>query len=201
MTRRRVQGKEVGSLLLEWSRRPVGRILRATGLDPTAAGKRRLAQMMAACDVLFQNGRLDVLDAVKGGTVHPMRLLEALRREKLGALPTAEYVADVEPLFRKWAEATTNPHTRTNRRAVLRRLLAAKGDLSVGDLAEVVAGIQRSMAKTPAQANRVREQAMAFVRDILGRRHPVHGALSDLGSLETRCGAGSISRPMSFARP
>jgi integrase len=184
--RRRRKGKHIGTLVLAWQRRTVGRIYRATGLEDTPAGRKRLRQITAACETLFQTGRIDVLDAVRLGIVHPMRLLEAQRLEKLSLLPTPEHVADLEAPMRAWVEATKNVHTQTMRRAVMDRLLELDAAPTLGKLPALVAALRTAMAETPAQANRVREQAMAFIRDTLGKTHKLHADLSAMGGLETR---------------
>lgn len=182
---RRKGGKPAGTLVLEWERKPVGRIYRATGLTASATNAKTIGRLKAACETLFDQGRLDVLEAVRDGLVHPMTLLEAQRREALSRLPTAEHLARLEPLMSAWANATPNEHTRTNRLAVLRHLRRHAG-ATVGDLPGIVKATMAAMAATPAQANRIREQAMAFIRDRFSLTHPLHLALQGLSALETR---------------
>lgn len=182
---RRRGGKPVGSLVLEWERRPIGRIYRATGLRPSAANAKVIPRLKAACEVLFQQGRLDVLEAVRDGLVHPMMLLQAQRTETLSLLPTPAHLTAFAGRMHAWAEATRNANSRTNRHAVRRKLEALAPQGTVGELPAIVARAMKTLAATPATANRLREQAMAFVRDELGLGHPIHEALHAIPALET----------------
>ncbi len=181
--RRHKKGRAIGSLVLEWEGKPVGRIYRATGLKDDQAGRRQLVRLKAACHTLKQLGRLDLLEAIRDGQVHPLRLLEAQGREQLTRLPTPEQLRPFAPLARVWAEQTANPDSRRNRLAVLRHLGAVG---SIGDLPARVAVVLEELAATPAQANRVREQALAFIRDTMGPTHALHLALEAIPRLTTR---------------
>lgn len=183
---RRKGGRSVGSLVLEWERKPVGRIYRATGLKRSPQNEKTIARLKAACETLFDQGRLDILEGIRDGLVHPMTLLQAQRREELSKLPTAEHLARLEPLMRSWAEATPNRHSRMNRLAVLKAIHAHAPRASIGELPAAVESLMKAIAGTPTLANRAREQAMAFIRDRFSLTHPLHLALQGLQSQETK---------------
>lgn len=189
-TKKRADGTRVpvGSLVLEWERsmRPLGRIYRATGLTPDANGRRQLTRLRAACETLFQQGRLDILEAVRDGVVHPLRLLEAQRREQLSALPSAAYLEPFAPAMQAWADRTANRFSRKNRRAVVKTLTALAPAATLADLPELVRRGTLQLQATPATANRLREQTMAFVRDRLGRQHELHRAVAAVPAQATR---------------
>lgn len=174
-----------GSLVLEWQRKAVGKITRATGLPDTPQGAKRHARIVAAADKLYERGRLDILLAVKLGQVHPMKLLMADRLDRLDRLPTPEYLLPVAESMQGWINGTRNDDTAKGRRVVMRRLLADDPDLTVGELPGRLKALREAMADTAAGWNRMQQQTLAFLRDTFADpRHPLYEAVSALKSLE-----------------
>lgn len=186
--RRRKDGTLVatGTLVFVWQRRGIGKIERATGLKDDAKGRRLFARLAPACDELYETSRLDIIEAIRDGILHPLKLIDAKRLNAVGKLRTHEYLIPLAEVFPAWVEGTENEETRRNRRSVWRTLERADKGATVGDLPALVGTVMAAMADRPAGANRVKEQAQAFIRDTLKKSHPIHQALGELKHLDAR---------------
>mgnify|MGYP000897683864 FL=1 len=174
-----------GSLVFKWQRKGVGKIERATGLPNTPRGLKKLERIAGAAEKLWERGRGDVLRMVQVGKVHPQALLEADRLDKLNLLPTPEYLLPLAEELGAWADRTANRHTRRNRQSVVRAILAHAPAGVVGELPGIVAALLEAKRDTPAAANRIKEQVLAYLRDRHGMDHPLHAKVGALRSLTT----------------
>ena len=172
-----------GTYVLDRTIKGVGRIKRASGTnDP------ELAKLMdAMLKTLRKAGRLDVLRAIRDGVNTPLEVWNKFRASDLDSLPTPEGMRTLEDAMTAWAkDAEAGAWHKQARASQVRTLLkqARKGDT----LAELPAVLRRyqGVARGKTMFNRVRAMCQAFVRDTLGRSHPIYGQLVDVQPKKVR---------------
>jgi integrase len=162
----------------------VGRIARASGTthEPTF---RRINEMIT--DLESAPPRLDILRALRDGKLKPLIVYEAWRAKKLDSLPTAETMSTIATALAAWMDEV---QCGTKQKAAHNTMVnyvtrAAKPKATIADLPAILRTIRSELAKSgyAAQFNRVRSSTQAFVRDTLGKSHPLHAALSDVEKL------------------
>lgn len=172
-----------GSLIID-RKTIIGRIARASGTthEPTF---KRINEMIT--DLESAPPRLDILRALRDGKLKPLIVYEAYRAKKLDSLPTAETMSTLAGALAAWMDEV---QCGTKQKAAHKTMVsyatrAAKATATVGDLPGILRGIRSDLAKSGygAQFNRVRSSMQAFVRDTLGRRHPVYAAVADVAEL------------------
>ncbi len=174
-------GKPTGSLMLEWQRAGIGRIYMPSGLPDTPHGRERLRALRAALTDLYTMPRWDILEALRDRQLRPLLVLNALRRGKLDTLPTAAFLIPLWPRWSEWNAKTPNEHTRDGREAVSRALQPFGPKAMTGDLPDLVRRYREfAGARAPSSANRATDQAMAFLRDTLGKDSPLWKQLRGL---------------------
>lgn len=166
-----------GTYTLDRTVKGVGRIKRASGTNDAALAKLMDAMLLT----LKKAGRLDVLRAIRDGVNTPLEVWNKYRAHDLDSLPTPEGMRDLAEAMKDWARtAEASDWHRQSRQSQANVLLAhaRKGDT----LAELPEVLRRYQAKAGGKTmfNRVRSMAQAFVRDTLGRSHPVYGQLRDV---------------------
>lgn len=156
--------------------RGVGRIKRATG---TTAPKMRaaLSNMLTS---LHQQGRLDVLRAIRDGKLTMLAVYDAFRRHALDSLPLADTIVDLAKAMEAWIKvADVSDKYRYTLRQGLKYLLAAKPDARVSDLPAILEGLRDTLgAKHARSFNLTRTAASRFVRATLKRNHPLWAAIN-----------------------
>ena len=157
----------------------VGRIHRASGtLNPAVRRK-----INRALDRLYDNGRLDVLRAVRDGHVTPMQAYDAVRLESVHALPVGETMPLLDTAMAQWIDRAAAEYSdkHVNNLHTARRYFA-KHDATaqVADLARVLEELRTSAlgTKHPRSFNLARAAALAFVRATLKKSHPLWIAVS-----------------------
>lgn len=200
-----------GTLLIDRRFRGVGRVKRASGTTSKVV-LRRLNRMMTA---LFDEGRLDLLRAVRDGELTPLALLDAYQRKSLDRLPTAQLAAPLAAAWLAWvlAKDCSIEHKRSLVQS-LRHILNAKvaspfgvTDLgaitkglprkSVADLPALLAAARKRLAKHPTSFRLARSASQAFVRETLKRSHPLYRDVSDVAPLVTK--PQRLKRPQTVA--
>lgn len=166
-----------GTLILDRQFKGVGRLKRASGTnDPKL--HRLLDGMLLT---LKQAGRVDILRAIHSGALTPLEVWACFRLGELERLPTAETMKGLKDALETWArtaEAGTW-HKASRRYAVAAILRQTRKGATLADLAPAVRAY-KAVAKGPAMFNRTRAAALAFVRDTLGRSHPIYGQILDV---------------------
>ncbi|MGE3176787.1 MAG: hypothetical protein AB7O32_04920 [Vicinamibacterales bacterium] len=173
-----------GTLVLKRKFRGLARIRRASGTqDP-----RVLAAMEAMLVTLYDQGRVDLLEALARNELHPMVLYDRFRTQRLDRLPRAELLPPLLDRFGVWIdEADVAEETRRGRRgtlAILKRYAAASAALT--ELPGIVAEYRAAARQHPRAFNLTRATCLAFVRDLLGRRHPLYEGVADVQTLKVR---------------
>jgi integrase len=167
------------SLVLDRQYKSIGRIKRATGTsDP------KLYKMLdSMLDTLYQAGRVDILQAIQQGRLHPMVVWSRYRLGDLAHLPTAESMRPLAEAMEKWVDESDTGHwNRASRRYGVRALLRRAG---AGATLEGLPDLLRDYAGHGAGAtmfNRTRSAVQAFLRDTLGKSHPLYARVRDVQS-------------------
>jgi len=139
--------------------RGVGRLRVSAGTrDPRIAEK-----MRAMLHQFYDQGRLDLLQAVQTKRITPLELYNQVILRKALRVPTAEEIQDLTALQR-WADALPNPDTRRSYRSNIGKLLRFAGPRArMGDLPDVLTRYQAEAA--PVVYNRTVIAVRAFLAD------------------------------------
>jgi integrase len=136
---------------------------------------------------LYEDGRLDILRAVRDGHVSCLQVYDACRRRRLHELPIGETMPELATAMKAWIEGATKEYS-TNHLGNLetaRRLFEAKFPKArVADLPHVLEELRKTYgSKHPRSFNLARSAAQAFVRATLKRSHPLY---IEVAAVETR---------------
>jgi integrase len=152
----------------------VGRINRASGTTVPAVVS-KLKRMLRA---LYEDGRLDVLRAIRDGHVTFLQVYDAYRRRALHELPIGDTMPMLAETMRRWIESATPDYSKkhlNNLRTSLRRFEKHDPAARVADLPRVLEDLRVSFGAThPRSFNLDRSSALAFVRATLKRSHPIY---------------------------
>lgn len=163
------------TLMIDRRYRGVGRIHRASGTKIPAV-KRKIERMLEA---LHGDGRLDILRALRDGSLSFLQVLDAYQRKTLAQLPVGPTVAPLHASMEAWVDSLVIPrdasadHVRTMR-TTLAYLEAAAPSAAIADAPAVLERLRDTIGKDrPRSFNLARSHVMAFVRATLKRSHPV----------------------------
>jgi hypothetical protein len=176
-----------GTLILDRQFRGVGRLKRASGtVDPKMFGL--LDNMLTT---LYKAGRIDLLQGIATGILTPLEVWARFRLGELDRLPTVETMKPLMESLDEWVKGSKKePWTVASRKssvsAVRKR---AKKGASIQDLPRILRKYAAE-TDTPTMYNRTISNMMAFLRDSLGRRHPIYGEVHDLPKLKERKAKG-----------
>lgn len=185
------------TLIIDRSFKGVGRIKRATGsLRPDV--RKKQSKMLTA---LYEDGRLDLLRAIRDGDLTLAEVHYAYQRKALDQLPTADTVKPLATAMKAWidslvvgrdASAKHVGSLETSRRYFER--LSPKA--SVADLPKLLDRLRDSLGtKHPRSFNLAKAAASAFVRGTLKKSHPLWLAVQ---AVEVRkVGTGREHHPLS----
>jgi hypothetical protein len=152
----------------------VGRINRASGTTVPAV-RAKIVRMLRA---LYEDGRLDILRAIRDGHVTFMQVYDAYKRRALGELPIGNTMPMLAPTMRAWiANVEVGVLRRPSRESRDRGALLRAHDKTarVADLPRVLEELRNATlgTKHPRSFNLARAAALAFVRSTLKRSHPI----------------------------
>jgi hypothetical protein len=164
------------TLRIDRSFRGVGRIARATGT--TDPGMRRKINRML--DALVDDGRLDIMRALRDGDLEFLQVYDAFRRRALHELPVAETMARIADAMKQWIESLLVPRDysakhveslETSRRYFER----ADPKATLADLPRILEELRESLGRRhPRSFNLARSAAQTFVRSTLKKSHPLY---------------------------
>lgn len=173
--------KHGASFELDRRFRGIGRVRVASGTDK--AGVFQLLNAMLTELATTDTGRA-VLAAIRDRELAPLDVWGAYRAKRLDSLPTGALAQPLLEAVRAWRESTkTLVSDDTYRvRAELLTAIERYGakDARVADLATVLRRARESMAGAPTSVRLNRAYAQAFVRDTLGKHHPLHAEVSGI---------------------
>ena len=172
-----------GTLVLKRKFPGLRLIRRATG----TTNPRTFAAIDRMCTVLWDAARLDLLDALATGRIHPMTMYERFRAGHLSTLPSADVLPALVDTLRDWLEASeVSRETQRGRRNVLVVVTRLAPTGTLGDLPDVLRTYRAQAAAHPRAFNLARATLQAFLRDHLGKSHALYAALSDVPALRYR---------------
>lgn len=133
---------------------------------------------------LYNQGRLDILEAVAHGAVHPLRLLSDWRLGRELALPPAEVVASLVTAWEAWAKRLPEGEHRRKVTGTLRALRASARE-SLEAAPRLLQKYRQRAQETPRAFNLARAHVRAFLREHVGLSHPLYLAVRDMKPLPT----------------
>lgn len=189
----------------------VGRIARAYGTSKPAL-RRKINRMLTA---LEDEGRLDLLRALRDRKLTPLQLYDAYQRHTLHQLPTADAAKPLALAWLRWTldKECSLEHKRSLVQS-LRHLLNADvaspfGDAkleevakglprkTIADLPDCVTATRKRLAAHPRSFNLARSAAQAFLRETFKRSHPLWRDVTDVEPLVAK--AQRLKRPQTAA--
>lgn len=160
------------TLVIDRTFRGVGRVARSTGtLDPKV--RARMSRMATA---LHQDGRLDLLRAVRDGQLSWLELYDAYRRKDLASIATGPTASPLANAMRAWVKGSdySDDH-RDSLETSIRYLERVQKDACVADVAALTRELRGTLGAQHARSfNLARSAAMAFVRQTLTKAHPLY---------------------------
>jgi integrase len=186
------------TLVIDRTFRGLGRIKKATGTtSPVVA--RKLSEMLTE---LHEDGRLDILRAIRDGRLTLLEVYDAKRRRKLGELvtdATARPLADAMKAWIKKLEAGVDyseEHIvslgQSLKKLTDENLTGMKAP-KVADLPAVLEALRDTLGKTsPRSFNLARHNASSYVRANFKRSNPLWSAI---GAVEPRKVPKPAARP------
>jgi len=174
--------KRGGSLILDVRIRGVGRIKRASGTHDPAV----LRRMTRDLHDVASDGRLDVVRAVRDGTVSLTELRDAVRRKAVDRLALGAAARPLVPTWTAWVDK--KDCSTAHRRSLMQSLrhLKARESTTVSDVATLLDGARERLAKHPQSFRLARAAAQAFVKATCKRSHPLYADVSAVEPLKIR---------------
>ena len=170
------------------SLRGLGRLKKSSGTDDPTLFK--LLNTMLT--MLYRGGRLDLLQALRDGLLTPLEVWTRYRVGELERLPTPDTMRGLRGALDGWvatAEAS-RWHRQARTYAVRAALRLARQDATVQDPPALLRSYAWG-AKGPTMFNRTRAAMLAFLRDTLGRSHPLYQQCRDVRPRKEAKRAGS----------
>ncbi len=135
--------------------------------------------MDAMLTQLSQTGRgLALLHAIARREVTPLQVWAAYQANRLDSLPTGALARPLVEAVRAWREATKPEVSDDTYRVRAELVRAIERHASVGakvaDLPDALRRLRESSRHAPVGFRLNRAYALAFVRDTLGKHHPLH---------------------------
>ena len=132
-------------------------------------------------DALYATGRLDVLEGIARGRLHPLVVFSRWSQRK--ELPSADVFP---PLADTWAQWAGSVAVSDDYRRDLRytgRALQIPADATLAELPQLFADLKRGNLSKSVKVNRARSHVQAFLRDTVGVSHPLYAAVKDIRPL------------------
>jgi hypothetical protein len=156
----------------------VGRIAKASGTTIPAV----LRKINRALDRCYDNGRLDVLRAIRDGHVHPLAFLDAVTRSALHELPVGDTMPKLDEAWLAWVDSVASEYSDDHVSAfetTRRYLEKAAPEAKIAELPVALEGLRKSLgARHPRSFNLARAHVLAFVRATLKKSHAIYIACS-----------------------
>ncbi len=185
------------SLIIDREFKGVGRIKKATGTMRPDVRKRQ-SRMLT---VLYEDGRLDILRAIRDGDLTLAEVHAAYQRKELDKLPTADTVKPLAVAMKAWIDGLIVPREaskkhkeslETSRRYFERH----KKNAPIADLPTILDALRATLGKQhPRSFNLARAAALAFVRATLKKSHPLWLAVAAVEVC--KLGEGRAHSPLS----
>ena len=162
--------------MLDRSFRGVGRIKKATGTTNPAV-RRKISRMLTA---LHDDGRLDLLRAIRDGKLTALEVYDAYQRKTLSALAVGDTLPLLSAALTAWIEDVASDFSDKhiiNHITAQRRIAKHDATARVADLPRMLDELRKTYGKThPRSFNLMRATALSFTRSTLKRSHPLYMA-------------------------
>lgn len=160
------------TLIIDRTFKGVGRIKLRTGTTLPAV-RRKLNRML---DVLANEGRVDLLRAVRDRQITLMQLHDAYQRKALDQLPTGATSQPLISAMRTWIESLgVSVKHGISLEMSCRYLERQRANAAIADLPMVLDELRRTLGRShPRSFNIARSAASAFVRQTFKRSHPLY---------------------------
>lgn len=171
-----------GTLPVDKRYRDVGRIQLRSG----TTDRDELKAFNGMLDNLFENGRFDVLRAIKNRTVSLKLVYHHYRKGTLHRLATVEHVLPLDPNLLNWIAdyPKWEDNTRKRYRQCAEQLILMNRKGSVNDLPAMVRRYWKYCADPKRQFSRAFNQTRAVVLSYIGKEfgksHPLYAAVRDV---------------------
>lgn len=164
------------TLLIDRTFRGVGRICLASGTTNPAV-RRKYERMLLA---LHDDGRVDILRAVRDRLLTFAEAYDSYRRDALGELATGDTAKPLRSAWEAWVKSCDASDKHRGSLVVSGRYLhRADGKARVADLPRLLRKLRETLGvKHPRSFNLVRSAASAFIRDTLTRAHPIYAHIT-----------------------
>lgn len=168
------------TLVIDRTFRGVGRIKKATGTTVPAL-KRKMSKMLTE---LHDNGRIDILRAIRDNDLTILDVWGAYQRKALHELPVGETIPLLSTALNTWIESLRIPVEASKHHVaqlhVTRCYFERENPKArVSDLPKVLEALRNSVGKDhPRSFNLARSGALAFVRQTMKRNHPLYLAVA-----------------------
>ncbi len=164
------------SIRLDMTIRGVGRLALATGTRKPEIAKK----IRRTVEKLLEDGRLDLLLALKARRISPMQLHDLYQRKMLHTIPSAEAALSLTETWAHWIEHKdcSDAHKRSLAQSL--RHLAPDERAMIHDLPALVERAKAKLRDKPASARMTIMGARAFAKHELKRSHPIYVALTDI---------------------
>jgi integrase len=169
------------TLLIEMERRGVGRLRVRSGTTKTRTYK----AMLDMLNLLYENGRADILRDIKEQRVKVMDVYEKFRAGRLDQLPTGDLMRPLEAAWLEWlAGKEIAELTRHDYEEAWKRLGAGPGAPMTG-LPDLLREHRKASMKVRARSfNKDRAAFLAFLNGTLGDSHWLHAACKRVATLK-----------------
>ena len=164
-----------GTYLLDRKVRDVGRIKRASGTNDLKMF-RSLNQMI---DGLQAKGRLDILVALRDGTLSPLLVWSHYRTGDLDRLPKPEALIPLGEAWEDWnTHRSCGVHDRASKAQALKRLQReSRVSATVAELPTILGKLRLTLEREGKAVafNHTKRAVQAFLRDRYTIAHPLYG--------------------------
>jgi hypothetical protein len=168
-----------GSLILKRSFRGVTPIRRASGTKDRGV----YAQMDLMLHALYSQGRLDVLEAIARGRMHPLSAYSQWQQNR--ELRPAETMTKLLDAWMAW-EATIVGKDHRESIGTTRRALKITGTDLIDILPDRLIDYKKRASDKVRSVNLARSHVSSFLRDTLGRSHRLYQRVRDTQPLKRK---------------
>src|SRR6185437_7654606 len=159
------------TLIIDRTFKGVGRIKIRTGTRLPAV-RRKFSRMLTA---LADEGRVDMLRALRDGRIHIMQLHDAYQRKALDQLPSAETSRPLAPAMRDWIALFGETKHAASLETSLGYLESARPNALISDLPHLLLTLRVTLGQShPRSFNMLRSAASGFIRQTLTRSHSLY---------------------------
>lgn len=171
-----------GTLVVKRSFRGLTKPIRvATGtLDTKVAD-----QIDLMYSALYAQGRLDLLEAIAYGRLHPMKALSQWRQGRELEMPTVDLMPSAVEAWLAWEEAVPGEDHRSSI-GTTRRALRIPERASIEVVPDLLATYATRAADRVRSVNLARAHVRAFLRDTVGQSHPLYLRVKDMRPLKRK---------------